>query len=221
MTIRRSRMTQLMQIHMISLMIVFLTYISISLSGPSEIYAVIGGLILIISSGILWVTRGKIHKFYSALVSLGIGMIASLYQSADFPKDGSVVMFFLGLVLFLILLESGTALYKTTHKYAWVQLLLITYLVMAAYVLTALNDNFVLFFAVVFYITFLEYHFSSYFHHQRKTPHEYMNLYYFVPISLFVILVMLVLGRIGDINELYLNRIEPKSTPMKVSSKKD
>ncbi len=191
MTIKRNRILKLMEVHLINTLIIFITYISISLSGTSMVYPIAGVSLMLISTLILWLTHGKIQSFYSYLVSLGLGLFLSMFQSADVPKDGSIVMFFIGLMLFLTLLEGGTLLYKTTHKNAWYQLLFITYLVMAIYVLTALNDNFILFFVVTGYMTFNQIHFSSYFHHQRQHPSDYMNQVFYYPLSVpFLFLVL-------------------------------
>jgi hypothetical protein len=210
--IKRNRIVKLMEIHLINTMIIFLTYISISLSGSSIIYGIIGASLLILSTLILWITRGKLQKAYSFIVSFGLGMFLTVFQSADVPKDGSIIMFFLGLIFFLILLEGGTLLYKTTHKHAWYQLLFITYLVMAIYILTALNDNFILFFIVTGYMTFNQIHFASYFHHQRVQPHDYMNKIFYIPLSIFIFFLML--SQIGSMQgnplDLFYERFVPK-----------
>ncbi len=210
--IKRNRIVKLMEIHLINTLIIFLTYISISLSGSSIIYGVIGSVIMLLSTLILWLTRGKLQKVYSYIVAFGLGLFLSVFQSADVPKDGSIIMFFLGLIFFLILLEGGTLLYKTTHKHAWYQLLFITYLVMAVYILTALNDNFILFFVVTGYMTFNQLHFSSYFHHQKFQPHDYMNKVFFIPLSVFFLIVMLFQIKSMQANpfELFYNRFIPK-----------
>jgi hypothetical protein len=190
MTIKQNRIFKLMEIHIINTFIIFLTYISISLSGASIVYSIVGVSLMVLSTLILWLTHGKIQKVYSSIVSLGLGLFMSYFQSADVPKDGSIIMFFIGLMFFLVLLEGGTLLYKTTHKNAWYQLLFIAYLVMATYILTALNDNFILFFVVTGYMTFNQIHFSSYFHHQRYQPSDYMNQIYFIPLSVVFIFLM-------------------------------
>lgn len=211
--IKRNRILKLMEIHLINTLIIFLTYITISISGSLIVYPIIGATLMILSSLVLWITRGKIQKIYSYLIALGLGLLMSIYQNADVPKDGSIIMFFLGLMFFLILLEGGTLLYKTTHKPAWYQLMFIAYLVMAIYILTALNDNFILFFVVTGYMTFNQIHFSSYFHHQRKQPHDYMNKVFFIPISVFFIFLML--SQVGSLQsnpfELFYNRISPEN----------
>lgn len=212
MKIKRNRIVKLMEIHLINTMIIFLTYISISLSGSSIIYGIIGAVMMILSTLILWITRGQLQKVYSYIVLLGLGLFLSVFQSADVPKDGSIIMFFIGLMFFLILLEGGTLLYKTTHKHAWYQLLFITYLVMAIYILTALNDNFILFFIVTGYMTFNQLHFSSYFHHQKFQPHDYMNKVLFIPLSVFFLFMMLfqIGSKDGKPFDVFYDRFIPK-----------